>query len=963
MGLFHNIKIKSIGWLFVAAMVLSGGLIVGATVLIIRDIGHIQTSWDEFDESHSVRTRVITSLRSEIGYGGMIHHFKNLVLRRDLDKVKIVKTKLNGALAALAQYATLGMTDNEKSALANIRQVLHAYGEALEIAIRLAERGEGARDIDQIVRIDDSPALEALAVLDNEISIRQGVSAKKLSKPRALLAVSRALGYGGMIHNFKNFVLRQDKSLLGKVEGKLAEAFSHLEEYQSLGVTVAEKQAIEEIGKTLEEYGRALKTAIRLSEEGRAVEEIDRAVTVEDGAALAELSRLDRQITIRSEISSHKVKENLDFFASLVSVSSWVAGCLIMLLITASVWLVRNRIVAPIGRLTEAMTRIAAGDENVELEQDANKEDEFGEMAKALQVFKVTAIARQRAEALLKKESKLIQLHQRIAASANEASNAEETIRKAIDEICDFTGWPFGHAFYSDPDNPQLLIPAPVFRLEDPEGRFKAFREVSEKITFKSGAGMPGLILETKEALWVSSDTRDPNFPRAALANSLGLMSAFGVPVMSGPDVVAVLEFFNTESVEPDQFFLQNLTNICTQIGRVIERERAAKQLHASRNEADRANRAKSDFLSSMSHELRTPMNAILGFAQLLEHNLDRPLEKSQAESVNQILSGGEHLLALIDDVLNLAQIESGNFSMSIEATDSKEIVDDCLVIAKTLAKNREIEILDLRADTLLPPINIDATRFRQVLLNLLSNAVKYNHKGGSVTLTAEESVAGTLRFSIADTGPGIPEENQNELFQPFSRLGLEATEIQGTGIGLTITKQIVELMGGGIGFESILGEGTTFWIDLPVAEGIVVKDKKESFPVRKNVADIGKATMLYVEDNPANLKLMETLIGRMDNLHMLSAHTGELGLELATAHHPDVILMDINLPGIDGIQALHRLKESVETQDIPVIALTANAQPSEIEAGLNAGFHDYLTKPIRIGEVTAALEKALITA
>ena len=141
------------------------------------------------------------------------------------------------------------------------------------------------------------------------------------------------------------------------------------------------------------------------------------------------------------------------------------------------------------------------------------------------------------------------------------------------------------------------------------------------------------------------------------------------------------------------------------------------------------------------------------------------------------------------------------------------------------------------------------------------------------------------------------------------------------------------------------------------------MKDKKESFPVRKNVADIGKATMLYVEDNPANLKLMETLIGRMDNLHMLSAHTGELGLELATAHHPDVILMDINLPGIDGIQALHRLKESVETQDIPVIALTANAQPSEIEAGLNAGFHDYLTKPIRIGEVTAALEKALITA
>ncbi|NQU60776.1 MAG: response regulator [Rhodospirillales bacterium] len=943
-----------------AALVLSGGLIIGASVLVSRDIGLIQSAWDEFEESRSIRTQVVTSFRSEIGYGGMIHQFKNLVLRRDLSQVEIVKTRLEGTLGILAQYTTLGMTEGEKNAVADIRRVLHAYGEALETTVRLAERGEGARDIDQIVRVDDAPAFKGLATLDREIGKRQGAGAKKITKPKALTAVRGALGYGGMIHHFKNFVLRQDKPRIAKVEEKLAKALTALEHYLSLGVNIAEEQAIEDIRKMLIAYGLAIKTAARLAEEGRAVEEIDRAVKVDDGLALGALARLDREITTQSELKSRKISKRLGFFSSLVSASTWVTGGLILLLITASMWLVRNRIITPIGQLTEVMTRLATGDNTVDLDQDANKEDKIGEMAKAVQVFKVTAIARQRAEALLKNESKLIQLHQKIAAFANEASSAEETIQQAIDEICNFTGWPFGHAFYPDPNDPETLVPAPVFRLDDPTGRFNAFRDASEKITFKSGVGMPGLILETKQPQWVSSDTRDLNFPRAKLANSLGLMSAFGVPVLSGPDVVAVLEFFTTESVEPDQFFLQSLTNICTQVGRVIERERAAEQLHASRNEADKANRAKSDFLSSMSHELRTPMNAILGFAQLLEHNPAQPLEKSQAESVKQILSGGEHLLALIDDVLNLAQIESGNFSMSIEATDSKEIVDDCLVIAKILAKNREIEILDLRTDTFLPPINIDATRFRQVLLNLLSNAVKYNHKGGSVTLTSEELVTGTLRFSIADTGPGIPEEKQNELFQPFSRLGLEATEIQGTGIGLTITKQIVELMGGSIGFESIFGKGTTFWIDLPVAEGVAVKNKMEFFPVRKKAAGTNKMTMLYIEDNPANLKLMETLIGRMDNLHMLSTHTGELGLELAAAHRPDVILMDINLPGIDGIQALHRLKESVETQDIPVIALTAKAMPSEIEAGLKAGFYDYLTKPIRIDEVTTALENAL---
>ena len=384
-------------------------------------------------------------------------------------------------------------------------------------------------------------------------------------------------------------------------------------------------------------------------------------------------------------------------------------------------------------------------------------------------------------------------------------------------------------------------------------------------------------------------------------------------------------------------------------------------ELREAREQAENANRAKSEFLSSMSHELRTPLNAILGFGQLLGTGRKDPLSDRQRDQVQHIMRGGEHLLELIDEILDLARIEAGKLDLSIETVGTRDLVDECLSFARTLATKSGITIED-RTDVSMPALWTDQRRSKQAILNLLSNAVKYNREGGTVWLDAEGRDECSLRISVTDTGPGIPEDRQSNLFQPFNRLGAEATEIEGTGIGLVLTKRLVEEMGGTLGFRSALGEGSTFWIDFPLAGG-EVSDQSPERP-DEQVADLSigsdQRLLLYVEDNPINLALIENVIEDIPNLTMISTHTAELGLALAEDRKPDVILLDINLPGMDGFEAVRHLKESGATKDIPVLALSANAMAASIERGRQAGFRAYLTKPVKVPELLAALRDAL---
>lgn len=391
----------------------------------------------------------------------------------------------------------------------------------------------------------------------------------------------------------------------------------------------------------------------------------------------------------------------------------------------------------------------------------------------------------------------------------------------------------------------------------------------------------------------------------------------------------------------------------------VTDDVQAADELRRAHVLAQSASSAKSEFLASMSHELRTPLNAILGFAQLLQRDKKTPLTERQRAKVDHILKGGEHLLRLIDDVLDLARIEAGRVTISLEPVEVVEVLREVRATLESLAARSEVELVLPVDPASAARVRADRVRFAQVLMNFGSNAIKYGKRQGQVHFVVSRPSDGVVRISVVDDGAGIAPEKQGKLFEPFQRAGQELGPIEGTGIGLMICKRLANIMGGAVGFCSELGVGSEFWVDLPEHRGPELPLVEQSLPsARDGAAQGASRVVVYIEDNPSNIAFMKDVMEDLPYVELLTAPTAELGIELVRTRRPDLVLMDINLPGMNGIEATRALRAWPETRDIPVVALTAAALMRESQRKEIAVFDRYLTKPLKVDELMTVLEQ-----
>ncbi|MFT7618884.1 MAG: PAS domain S-box-containing protein [Planctomycetota bacterium] len=592
----------------------------------------------------------------------------------------------------------------------------------------------------------------------------------------------------------------------------------------------------------------------------------------------------------------------------------------------------------------EAQFEFADGEEHEVLHWRITFRLSDGELGGMIGVL-IDISERKAAEEVIRRQSLESKLLHQVADMSASTNSVNVALEQAIGLICTLIDWPVGHIYFVSRDDNSLLTSSKIWYFNDPKG-FENFRMVTEETEFKTGEGLPGRVLSSRESVWISELENDDNFPRNRLARRLKVKSGFAFPIKVGGDVFAVAEFFATERHERNKDLLQMVDQVAEQLSRVIERKQAADQLEVARREADDANNAKSTFLANMSHELRTPMNAVMGLSELC---LRTNMTPKQQDYLQKIYASAGSLLGIINDILDFSKIEAGKLDLECISFDLDSVLDGVATVVGLKTNAKKLELLFLRRPDV-PDIFVgDPLRLGQILVNLANNAVKFTEKGEIVLeigLVARSESHATLKFSVRDTGIGMSQDQCGRLFQSFNQADASTTrKYGGTGLGLAICKQLAEMMGGTIWVESVLGEGSNFTFQV-----ILEVDGTQDKGTRKRISEGLQGTrVLVVDDNPHAREALTSYLNHW-SFDVLEASSGEAAIEILNSGEQavDLILMDLVMPGLDGLETSRLIKTGLNQEIVPKIILVTAHSADEYEDDPNlANIDSSLMKPV----------------